>query len=365
MKERGDTNATIAGLLRDLAAVQSSKQSELGYRRAASAVLHLEQPVESFVEGDGTLRKIAGIGPKSERVVLEVLRTGGSELVEHAVENSEHAADVAAARALRANFMSRARVVETLERQSPGAVALDDYRGDLQMHSTWSDGSQTLDDIVAAGLERGYEFCCVTDHSYGLKIARGVSMADLATQHAEIDRLNERYAGRFRLFKGIEANIRADGSVDMTGEELERLEFVLVAPHSGLRSETDQTARMIAAVNTPHVRILGHPRGRLYGERPGVSANWPEVFAAAANAKVAIEIDGDPWRQDVDFEVAALALNAGCLFALDSDAHSPPELRNAEIAIAHARRAGIPAERVINCWDSDRLLGWFARGHET
>jgi histidinol phosphatase-like PHP family hydrolase len=361
MNDGADTNATIAGLLRDLAMVQSSKQSEWGYRSAASAVLNLEEPVESFAEAGGTLRKISGIGPKSERVVLEVLRTGGSELVEHAVKGSGHGADVAAARALRENFMSRARVVAELSSPSHGAVALNDYRGDLQMHSTWSDGSQTLGDIVEAGLERGYAFCGVTDHSYGLKIARGVSMADLAKQHDEIDRLNGRYAGRFRLFKGIEANIRADGSVDMTAEELGRLDFVLVAPHSGLRSAANQTARMIAAVNSPHVSILGHPRGRLYGKRPGVSANWAEVFAAAEQAQVAIEIDGDPWRQDVDFALAKVALDAGCLLALDSDAHSPPELRNAETAIAHARVAGIPAERVINCWDGDRLLEWCRR----
>jgi putative hydrolase len=259
--------------------------------------------------------------------------------------------------------MSRACVLDTLRNAAPGGPSLENYRGDLQMHSTWSDGTQTLGDIVDAGIARGYSFCGVTDHSYGLKIARGVSMEDLAMQHAEIDELNERSrgGGRFRLIKGIEANIRPDGSIDMTAEEMARLEYVLAAPHSELRTTADQTARMVRAVTTPAVRILGHPRGRQYGERPGVSANWRQVFDAAARANVAVEIDGDPWRQDVDFDLARLALDAGCLFALDSDAHSPPELRSAETAIAHARVAGVPAERVINCWDEDRLLAWFAR----
>ncbi len=106
--------------------------------------------------------------------------------------------------------------------------------------------------------------------------------------------------------------------------------------------------------------MLGHPRGRQYSTRAGIQADWSQVFAAAAAANVAIEIDGDPWRQDVDYELARDALRAGCFFALDSDAHSPPELRNAEIAVAHARLAGIPRDRVINSWPTDRLIAWLA-----
>jgi histidinol phosphatase-like PHP family hydrolase len=355
-----DTNALVSGLLRDLSAVQSERQSSLGYERAASAVLNLELPLESYVEADGTLRKTPHIGPKSERVALDVLRTGGSQFVEDTIRASARAAEVDKGRALRANYMSRARVLETLQTAAPGAIAATDYRGDLQMHSTWSDGRQTIEEIIEAALARGYAFCGLTDHSYGLRIAGGVSMADLAEQHLEIDRLNERYQGRFRLIKGIEANIGADGSIDMTPEELARLELVVAAPHSGLRSPDDQTTRMVAAVRARGVHVLGHPRGRQYSTRAGIQAEWSQVFTAAAAANVAIEIDGDPWRQDVDYELARTALQAGCLLALDSDAHSPPELRNAEIAIAHARIAGIPRERVINCWPTDRLIAWLA-----
>ncbi|HEY2164787.1 MAG TPA: hypothetical protein VGH04_12385 [Gemmatimonadaceae bacterium] len=355
-----DTNALVSGLLRDLSAVQSERQSSLGYERAASAVFNLEAPLERYVEADGTLRKIPHVGPKSERVALDVLRTGGSQFVEDAIRASARAAEAEKGRALRANYMSRARVLEILDTAAPGAIAATDYRGDLQMHSTWSDGRQTIEDIIEAALVRGYEFCGLTDHSYGLRIAGGVSMADLAQQHVEIDHLNQRYQGRFRLIKGIEANIGTDGSIDMTPGELARLELVVAAPHSGLRSPVDQTARMAAAVRAHGVHVLGHPRGRQYSTRAGVQADWSQVFAAAAAANVAIEIDGDPWRQDVDYELARDALQAGCLLALDSDAHSPPELRNAEIAIAHARLAGVPRDRVINCWPTDRLIAWLA-----
>jgi len=354
-------NGKIAALLRDFAAIQKSKQSMWGYKRAASAILALEQPIESFLQPDGTLRKIPNIGPSSSRVILEVLQTGTSPTVERAIETSGQAKEVDRRRDLRGHFLSRAQVVAALRNASLAGPRLGDYRGDLQMHSTWSDGSQTLDEIVAAGIARGYSFCGVTDHSYGLPIARGVSMTDLAEQHRAIDRLNRKHTGVFRLIKGIEANIRADGSVDMTPSELAQLELVVAAPHSSLRVATDQTSRMVAAVTTPGVHILGHPRGRMYGSRPGVTADWDRVFAAAKRAEVAIEIDGDPSRQDVDYDLARHAVDAGCLFALDSDAHSTGELSYAETAIAHARLAGVPVERIVNCWPTERLLEWLRR----
>jgi len=351
-------NGKIAALLRDFAAIQKSKQSMWGYKRAASAILALEEPIESLVQPDGTLRKIPNIGPSSSRVILEVLQTGTSQTVERAIAESGQTKDIERRRDLRGHFLSRAQVVAALRNRKLIGPRLEDYRGDLQMHSTWSDGSQTLDEIVAAGIERGYAFCGVTDHSYGLPIARGVSMARLFEQHRAIDRLNEAHDGAFRLIKGIEANIRADGSVDMTPSELAQLELVVAAPHSSLRVATDQTDRMVAAVKTPGVHILGHPRGRMYGSRPGVAADWDRVFAAARSANVAIEIDGDPSRQDLDYDLARRGVDAGCLFALDSDAHSTGELRYAETAIAHARLAGVPPDRIVNCWPTERLIEW-------
>ncbi len=353
-----DTNGLIAGLLRDLAAVQKSTQSRWGYKRAAQAILALDEPIESFLQPDGTLRKIPNIGPSSSRVILEVLSTGSSAIVQRAVEESGKVDEVETRRDLRQNFLSHAQVAAALKNKALIGPTVKAYRGDLQMHSDWSDGSQTLAEIIEAGIERGYAYCAVTDHSYGLPIAGGVSMEELAQQHKEIDRLNTAHRRRFRLLKGIEANIRADGSVDMTEAELRLLEIVVAAPHSTLRSKADQTTRMLNVVGTPGVHILGHPRGRMYGSRPGVAADWDRVFAKAAKTRVAIEIDGDPSRQDVDFELARRAVSAGCLFALDSDAHSTPELQYAHTAIAHARLAGVPEDRVVNCWPLDRLLEW-------
>jgi len=360
-KAGDDTNSRIAGLLRDLATVQTSKQSKWGYLRAADAVAALPVTIASFVQTDGTLRKIPHVGPSSTRVILEVLQTGTSETVQRAVAKSGNANEVEKSRGLRDTFLSRAEVVAILRNRRLRGVSPDDYRGDLQMHSTYSDGTQTLEVIVETGIARGYEYAAVTDHSYGLPIAHGVSMPQLEQQHREIDRLNEVHAGQFRLLKGIEANILADGSLDMTREERTRCELVVAAPHSALRSSADQTQRLLKAVRSPGVHILGHPRGRKYGVRPGVSADWNRIFDAAARTTVAIEIDGDPRRQDIDHTLARQALDAGCIFALDSDAHATDEWAFADTAIAHARLAQIPRERIINCWPVDFLLEWAAR----
>lgn len=356
-----DTNIVIAGLLRDLALVQTSQQRSWGYKQAARAVLALDVPIEALVQPDGTLERVPYIGPASTRVVMEVLEGGASPTVERAVEASGKRAEIEKRRAFRGHFLSRARVRTILADATLGGPTLADYRGDLQMHSTWSDGSQTLQAIVDAGIDHGYAYSAVTDHSVGLPIAGGLSAERFAKQRAEIDALNAAGDGRFRLLKGVEANIGADGGLDVPIEERRDFDVVVAAPHSKLRSAEPQTARMLAAVRLPGVHILGHPRGRMYGSRPGVSADWRAVFDAAAESGVAIELDGDPARQDLDYTIAAEALDAGCLFAVDTDAHAVSQWRYAEIALAHARLAGIPPDRIVNCWPLDRLLDWTGR----
>src|SRR5437867_2659573 len=156
-----DMNGIVAGLLRDLAAVQKSRQSQWGYERAAAAILSLEEPIESLLQPDGTLRKIPNVGPSSTRVILEVLQTGSSPTVERAVAESGKQVDISRRRELRDHFLSRAQVVAALRNKRLRGPTLADYRGDLQMHSTWSDGSQTLEEIIEAGLSRGYSYCAV------------------------------------------------------------------------------------------------------------------------------------------------------------------------------------------------------------
>ena len=364
MAARPDTNARVGALLRDLASVQTSPQSRWGYRRAASAILTLEEPLEDLLQPDGTLRKIPGIGPSSTRVILEYLKSGTSPTVEKAVDESTRSRDVRRSRELREHFLSRSQVAAALRDPTLKGPTVEQYRGDLQMHSEYSDGGNTLAEIIEGAIARGWQYCAVTDHSYGLPIAGGVPMDKLKRQHREIDALNKTYKRRFRLLKGIEANILADGQVDMTPKELRTLEIVVASPHSKLRSGDDQTPRMLAAVSTPGVHILGHPRGRKFGARPGVNADWDRVFAAAAEHGVAIEIDGDPSRQDIDYTLAHRAIKSGCLFALDSDAHAVSQFDFTDIAIAHARLAGVPRARIINCWPLGKLLAWAATAWE-
>jgi len=185
-------------------------------------------------------------------------------------------------------------------------------------------------------------------------------MEEAAAQRRAIDAANSTRGGTFRLLQGVEANITFDGDLDLDHSEAAIFDLVLAAPHSRLRKTNDQTARMLRALEHPTVRILAHPRGRITGSRAGVVADWPAVFARAAQLGIALEIDGDPARQDLDYELAAEAQRAGCLFALDSDAHTTGQLAYAETAIAHARLAGITPDRIVNCWPLDRLLAWIA-----
>jgi len=356
-----DVNAVVGGYLRDLAFAQTNQQKTFGYKRAAAAILSLETPLTDLVDRQGRLPKIAGIGPGSERVIREVLDSGASPTVEHAIESSGRRADIDRRRTLRQHFLSRAEVVRVLRDPAFDGPRVEEYRGDLQMHSEWSDGVPSVRDIADACLARGYAYAAVTDHSHGLKIAGGMSMEEAANQRRAIDDVNAALNSRFHLLQGIEANIGADGDLDLSAEDAATFDIVLAAPHSRLRRSDDQTARMLRAVDTPHVRILAHPRGRISGSRAGVIADWDSVFAAAAERSVAIEIDGDPARQDLDHTMAGRALAAGCLFALDSDAHTTSQLSYADTALAHARLAAIPSDRIINCWSPERLLAWIAQ----
>lgn len=355
-----DVNAIAGGLLQDLAFVQESKQKTFGYKRAAEAVFDLERPLADLLGTGGTLSKIAGIGPSSTRIILEVLATGASETVERAVASSGRAADVHRRRELRNHFLSRAAVRQALENPSPGGPAPADYRGDMQMHSEWSDGRSSLAEIAMAAIALGWSRAAVTDHSHGLKIARGMSMDEARAQHAAIDSLNTTFGGTFRLVKGVEANIGPDGDLDLSADEATAFELVLAAPHSQLRLPTDQTPRMLRAVRNRGVHVLAHPRGRVSGIRGGIVADWNAVFEEAAAERVAIEIDGDPARQDLDYTLARRALSVGCLFAVDSDAHTTGQFAYVETALAHARLAAIPRERIVNCWPDDRFLAWLA-----
>lgn len=354
-----DLNIHLAGLLDDLAAVQTSMYPRRAYERAARTITLLPEQLT-------TATTLPDVGKTAIAVVREVLATGRSLTVTTAIERSTRVAEVEARRQRREGFLSLAIARQVLAAPAPGAIGLKDYRGDLQMHSTWSDGSRSIAEMAIACAERGYSHFAVTDHTEGLSIARGLSAAGLAAQHAEIDAINDTTDGRLRVLKGIEANILADGALDVRRPAHNALgtphcEIVLAAPHSKLDSDEDQTRRLVKAVSTPGVHILAHPSGRKFGKRDGLRVDWGQIFAAAKAHDVAIEIDGDPSRQDLPYALARQAFDAGCLLAIDSDAHDTDELCFAEIGLAHARLAGIPPARVINTWPTKRLLEWLRR----
>ena len=352
-----DVNAEIYGLLRDLAAIQTARSKEFGYKRAAAAVWALDDPLDRLRDQHGQVPRIRGLGPSTLRVVNEVLDQGYSPTVESAVANSGRGIDIERRRGLRQFVLSRAGVRMALADSRLAGPDLSSYRGDLQMHSEWSDGRLSVADMGRACAARGYTFCAITDHAGSLKIAGGLTREEVARQHREIEAFNM-LDGDCRVLKGIEANLDVTGNIDIEPADLGSFDLVLAAPHSKLRIAEDQTPRMLRAVTTPGVHILAHPRGRMAGSRAGVVADWDEVFAAAAEHRVAIEIDGDPARQDLDYVLAKRAADAGCLFALDSDAHDETQLVYAETAIAHARLAAIPPARIVNYWPLKKLLAW-------
>jgi histidinol phosphatase-like PHP family hydrolase len=256
---------------------------------------------------------------------------------------------------IRRGFMTRAEARRILA-EHPSARRV---RADLQMHSTWSDGRVSIEEMVARSSELGREYVSITDHSVGLPIAGGMDEATLLRQGVEIDNFNATGGGP-RILRSIEMNLSPEGEGDMDPDILAGLDIVLGAFHSKLRVVEDQTERYLAAVRNPTVHVLAHPRGRRWGARPGLRADWPRVFEAAAAAGTAMEIDAFPDRQDLQVELLELAREAGVWISIGSDAHHPAELDHLDIGEASALRAGIPPERILNLRSADDVVAWAA-----
>jgi putative hydrolase len=260
--------------------------------------------------------------------------------------------------AIRRDFLALADARELLRRTPAWQSQL---QGDLQMHTKWSDGSGSVADMAAAASERGYKYIAVTDHSKGLKIAGGIDEAKLRKQAAEIDRVNKLLlsrGGKLRVLRSIELNLNPRGEGDMDPRSLFRLDLVLGSFHSALRIKGDQTARYLAAIRNPHIHILGHPRGRIYNYRLGLQADWPRVFAQAARADKAVEIDCYPDRQDLNLSLLKIARKEGTRISLGTDAHHPWQLEFIELGLAAALLAKIPLERIINFMSLENLRAW-------
>lgn len=236
-------------------------------------------------------------------------------------------------------------------------------KGDLHSHTDWSDGTTPIEAMVAAARALGHEYVAITDHSPRLKVARGLSVERLREQ---IPLVRAQSGAGLTVLAGIEVDIFEDGALDQTDEMLDALDIVVASVHSKLRMDSaPMTRRMLAAVADPRVNVLGHCTGRLVegsrGTRPRSEFDARAVFAACAENGVAVEINSRPERQDPPDDLIAIALEEGCLFSIDSDAHAPGQLSLIDHGAERAEAAGVPAERIVTTWGLQRLRAW-ARG---
>jgi DNA polymerase (family 10) len=242
----------------------------------------------------------------------------------------------------------------------PRLVEQADLAGLLHCHTDASDGAHDLKTMADATRKRGYMYFGVADHSRSAAYAGGLSLEDIAAQHARVDALNRGYRGSFRIFKGIESDILRDGSLDYEDEVLGAFDFVVASVHSQFKlAEAAQTDRIIRAVSNPHTTILGHMTGRMLLRRPGYEVDVEAVLKACAECGVAVEINGNPNRLDIDWRWHQRALELGCMLSINPDAHSTAELDLAAWGVVMARKGGVPKERVLNCLDREALHAHF------
>jgi DNA polymerase (family X) len=237
----------------------------------------------------------------------------------------------------------------------PGLVEHEDVKGDLHCHTTWSDGRESVLDMALAARERGYEYLAICDHTPNVSVVPGLDSADLGRQAEEIAEVNEALAP-FRVLRGVECDIRADGSLDAEDDALAGLEWVQLSLHAGQRRSARDLTRMVTeAMRHPSVRALSHPKGRILGHRPENALDLEEVFGVATEAGVALEVNGLPDRLDLSATHVREALAAGVDLVLNSDAHSARGLENLALALATARKGGATASSVVNCRSAARL----------
>jgi len=253
----------------------------------------------------------------------------------------------------------RGEIEAALKGRLPDLIELKDLKGDLHFHTTWSDGHHSLLEMAQAARACGLKYALVTDHSHSLGVARGLTVERLREQRAEIEEVNRKMGGTFRLLAGIEVEVRADGTLDLPDEALAELDLVVAAVHSGLRQGREQvTARMLAAIRNPHVDIIAHPTGRLLGEREGADLDMEAIFRAAAETGTALEINAHPKRLDLRDVHVRRAIELGVKLVINSDAHGVNGFGVLPFGVATARRGWATAEDVINTWSVKKVLVW-------
>jgi putative hydrolase len=309
------------------------------FRAAAATVLPLGDEVAERVRA-GTLRDLPGIGASTAEVIEAAVAGRTPERLARLER------DVGGP-LVRGGEEVRARL-----------------RGDLHSHSDWSDGGSPIEEMAFTAIELGHDYLVLTDHSPRLKVANGLSGPRLRRQLEVVDAVNEHLGdGGFRLLKGIEVDILDDGTLDQTDEMLGMLDVRVSSVHSKLAMDKDaMTKRMVAAVHNPFTNVLGHCTGRLVTGNRGVREqsefDADQVFGACVETDTAVEINSRPERRDPPTDLLQRAIDLGCLFSIDSDAHAPGQLDFQAYGCARAEELGLDPDRIVNTWSRERLLEW-------
>ena len=319
------------------------------YLKAADVISDLPAGELEARHAAGTLEELAGIGPKTATIIRQAIDGGPIPYLDE---------------------LAASTAITTTE---PGAAELRAaIKGDCHLHSTWSDGGASIEQMAQAAIGLGHEWMVLTDHSARLTIAHGLDAERLRQQLGAVAELNEQLAP-FRILTGMEVDILLDGGLDLESELLGELDVVVASVHSKLSMPfKEMTERMVLAIASPHVDILGHCTGRKvpgkerqvgqsdFPGRTGSSFDAEIVFAACAQFDTAVEINCRPERQDPPDELLALALEWGCKVAIDTDAHAPGQLEWQPFGCDKAVRHGVEADQVINTKSADDLVAWAA-----
>ncbi|OMH33102.1 PHP domain-containing protein [Tersicoccus sp. Bi-70] len=311
------------------------------FRKAADTIRGLDPDELRARNADGRLARTKGIGGRTGEVISQAL-----------------AGDVP-------EYLAAARERGAQPLAEGGETLRAKLRGDLHSHSEFSDGGSPIEEMVAAAALLGREYLALTDHSPSLTIANGLSTERLEQELDIVAGINAA-GSSVRVLTGIEVDILEDGSLDQTPDVLGRLDVVVASVHSKLRSDRrTMTRRMLTAIADPHINVLGHCTGRLVtggrGTRPPSEFDAEAVFAACAEHDVAVEINSRPERVDPPDDLIGLALEAGCRFSIDTDAHAPGQLDFLQYGAERAERLGVPAERIVTTWPVEDLLAWSTR----
>ncbi|MCG3208943.1 MAG: DNA polymerase/3'-5' exonuclease PolX [Anaerolineae bacterium] len=243
---------------------------------------------------------------------------------------------------------ARGEIEAALRGELPTPLVTDQIRGEVHCHSTWSDGQHSIEEMARAALARGYKYLAITDHSQSLGVANGLTPERLRQQRRELDEVQARLPG-IKLWQGTEMEIKADGSLDFADDVLAELDFVVASVHTGLRQDRDTlTRRMLNAINNPHVKLIGHPSGRLLPRREAGDFDMEAVFRAAAATGTALEINAAPERLDLNDAHARRAIELGVKLIINCDAHHTHDFDNLHFGVATANRGWATAANVLN-----------------